>query len=174
MSNWRLARCIFLLCLAWGNIKLLHADGTEAGVCASARLEIDQNAVLTRTAFVGELQVHNSSLSVLTALEAHLTILDATTNFDAQNRFDVYLTTDGLQQSGSTYILEPEVLGRFGWLIVPRREAATAAPQQYRIGGTLDYQDGPDAVHIDLFPSLITVHPDATLHVQYFHERDVD
>ena len=148
----------------------------DSGVCAKVKLEIDQNAVLTRTVFAGTLEVENGSgTSPIQGLRVTLDIRDDS-GADAQSRFVVKgpdleemtaVDGTGMIGAGSTGI------ARFTF--IPTRDAAALQPTSYKIGGTLRYLD-PDSgleVLLPLYPSSITVYPEANLVLKYFMQRDV-
>ena len=76
----------------------------------------------------------------------------------------------GVDGSGS---LQRDTSGSAEWMIIPY---STAAPQDdtlYDVGGTLSYSVGGSEFSLPLLPDTITVKPNPSLIVHYFHEKYV-
>jgi len=151
------------------------ADGqsTPAGVCARVRLRIEQRAVMTRTAFLGTLELGNDGGNELSGIQVALTFEDQEGNV-VQDRFAIRGPTlknvsdvDGTGQlpSGEVAVIQ--------YTFIPTHEAAPTEPKLYRIGGTLRYVELGTEVIIPLVSDSVTVYPEARLHLTYFHQRDV-
>ncbi len=152
---------------------ILAAPFTDSGVCAEVRLQIDQQAIITRDAFEATLEITNQSGATLTNVDLDMVVYDSNGN-DVTDLFGIRLPTltnlggidgDGQVASGTT--------GRAQWIIIPTSEAAPDGPQQYFVGGTLSYVDNGLLVTIPLTPAPITVLPSPELDLKYFHQRDV-
>lgn len=149
-------------------------DAEEAGICAQVRIRLEQQAVLTRTAFQGTLEVSNGHPDVpLTGVQLVLDIRDENGN-PANDLFasrDPALT--GLTGIDGSGVLAGGATGRAQYLFIPTVDAARDAPTRYTIGGTLSYIEGGQKITVPLLPAQITVYPEARLNLHYFQQRDV-
>ncbi len=144
------------------------------GVCAHVRLQIDQDVVLTRTAFTGTLQIDNGGDHEISDIQVSLTFQDAT-NGDASGQFitegpvlstlNAWWMVLGMLSGGAT--------GSAVYTFVPTLDAAPYAPKTFQIGGTLSYLDNGEPVVVPLLSAPITVYPEAKLDLAYFQQRDV-
>lgn len=151
---------------------VLNADA--AGICAQVRIRIEQEAVLTRTAFQGTLEVTNGNPDVpLTGVQLVLDIRDE--NGNAVN--DLFAARapalSGLTAIDGTGVIAGGANGRAQYLFIPTVDAARDAPARYTIGGTLSYIEGGKKITVPLMPAKITVYPEARLKLDYFQQRDV-
>ncbi|MCY2986427.1 MAG: FG-GAP-like repeat-containing protein [Planctomycetota bacterium] len=148
----------------------------QTGVCAKVRIQINQQATMTRAAFLGTLEIDNGNQSAsLQGIQVSLDIRDEQGN-PANDRFAI----TGPELSGLTGVDGFGVVGPGGhgvaeYTFIPNREAAPDAPTVYRIGGTLRYRSPETGQEViaPLLPSTITVYPDANLKLNYFLQRDV-
>ncbi|MEO5915872.1 MAG: choice-of-anchor C family protein [Luteolibacter sp.] len=142
------------------------------GVCASVKLKLDQEAVLSRDAFNAELELSNSSTDPLENLHVDLKIKDRSGN-SANDRFQVRLD----QVTGMTGVnggsLAANTTGTAKWVIVPTVDAASDQATEYLIGGTLGYKTGGTEVSVPFSEVAVTVLPAPRLNLRYFHQRDV-
>jgi len=150
------------------------AAGDMTAICAQVRIRIEQEAVMTRTAFLGTLEVVNGyGDSSLEDVEVMLDIRDE--NGDPAG--EMFATTgpelSKLTGVDGTGTLGPRATGSAVYTFIPTRDAAGEEPTRYQIGGTLRYLDHGTQVEVPLFPDTITVYPDAYLEFKYFHQRDV-
>ncbi|HWI55633.1 MAG TPA: hypothetical protein VNZ22_00300, partial [Bacillota bacterium] len=154
----------------------LKASATTqpGGVCARVRIRLDQEVALTRSAFLGTLEIDNQSTD--TPLTSVRVTMDIRTEngTNANDRFfiqtpdlSVLTAVDG---SG---LLAPASTGTAKFTFIPTHEAAPDAPKIYRFGGTLSYVAGTEVVEVPLAPQTLTVYPDPILHLDYFLTRDV-
>ena len=142
-------------------------------VCATVRLEIDQQAVITRTAFQGTLDVGNGSTTPITDLSLSINIVDSNGN-SANDLF----VTNGPTQTGFTGAFGSLQLaagadGKITFIFVPTNDAAPNTTVTYEIGGELHYIQNGVAIDVPLSPAKIDVNPDARLKLDYFYQRDV-
>ncbi len=145
-------------------------DGT--GVCAKVKLQIKQEAVITRDAFEATLELDNSTDGPLENVEVEVVITDED-GHDATDLFGVYdPTIQGFVPAGETWTLSDHTTGVANWLIVPTTEAAPEEPTVFFIGATLKYTDQGRDVTMPLEDVPITVLPQAELDLKYFHQRD--
>ncbi len=153
----------------------LQPAGTRpGGVCARVRLRLEQEAALTRQAFLGALEIDNGNPDFpLTGVQVTLDIRDAAGQ-NANDRFAV-LGPDlsGLSAVNGTGTIAARGKGSAKYTFVPTREAAPDAPQLYRFGGTLVYYNAGTRVEVPLAPEPLTVFPDPSLNFDYFLQRDV-
>ncbi len=143
------------------------------GVCARVRLQINQDAVLTRVAFKGSLEIDNDSGNPVTGIRLTLDVRDADGQ-PAGNRFVVRPpVVTGMGNVDGTGSVASFGTGSAEYLFIPTRDAAPNAPAIYRIGGSLRYLDGGQEVVVPLVSAPITVYPEARLELLYFQTRDV-
>ncbi len=147
------------------------------GVCATIQMQIDQTATLTRTAFTGTLTLNNAmTTDALQDVELDLIITDANGN-PVNNAFSISSPTftGGLTAVDGTGTLAAQSSGTVSYTFIPTDSAAVNGPTLYHIGGTLEFDD-PDMggeVTTSLFPSTITVYPQAQLQLNYFLQQTV-
>jgi hypothetical protein len=146
----------------------------EEGVCARVRIRIEQEAVMTRSAFSAILELdNNSDISMLENVSVEIKIQDALG--DLQNeRFGIRepILTGIASMDGSGSVL-PKTTARAEWILIPAMDAAPDGPTQYFVGGSLHYRMDGNNVTVPLFPDAITVMPDPRLVVKYFHQKEV-
>lgn len=148
----------------------------QDAVCARVRIQIEQEAVLTRTAFDAHLQISNAAADAdLRDINVVLDIRDANGQF-ANHLFgvsDPELTNlTGVHGQG---VLNPGQTGSAHWLIVPYEEAApTTGPTEYFVGGEFSYVQNNALVVIPLYPVRIEVWPDAKLFFNYYLQSRID
>jgi Lectin C-type domain/Bacterial pre-peptidase C-terminal domain/CARDB len=144
------------------------------GVCARVRIRLEQEAALTRAAFLGSLEIDNESADTpLTGVRATLDIRDEQGN-PANDRFSIRgPDLAGLSAVDGSGLIAVQSTGSARYTFVPTREAAPDAPRVYRFGGTLSYVAGADTVEVPLLAETLTVFPDPNLQLDYFLQRDV-
>ncbi len=155
------------------NYQAYKAANQEQGVCARVRIQIDQRAVISRSAFRATLELENGGDVPLESVAVTLDIRDAERN-QAGDRFGIYppvLTNLSDVDGGGS--VGPGVTGKAEWTLLPGDTAAPTEPARYTVGGTLHYTVGGVPVTIPLFPADITVLPNPSLYLKYFLERDV-
>ena len=145
----------------------------SGGVCAQIRLRINQDVVLTRSAFTGTLGIDNNGSSAITGIGVTLNFQDAT-NGVAADKF----VTEGPVLSALTAVdgsgsIEAGASGLATYTFIPTLDAAPDAPATFQIGGTLSYSDNGEPVVVPLLSAPITVYPEAKLDLVYFQQRDV-
>lgn len=150
--------------------------GAENGVCAQVRIRIDQQAVLTRSAFSGDLDILNGhQVGNLEGVQLTLDFRDELGN-SASDKFTIV----GPELSGVTAVDGTGTIlaassGKVHYTFIPNRDAAPTAAKRYTIGGTLRYIDPSDGLEIvvPLLGATINVLPDPRLTLKYFQQRDV-
>ncbi|HEY9690604.1 MAG TPA: Calx-beta domain-containing protein [Oculatellaceae cyanobacterium] len=155
-------------------------DNTQ-GVCAKVKIQIDQEAVMTRSAFLGTLEIDNGNASNLENISVTLQVKDAQGNI-VNDLFGItnpilknIIAVDGtgiLTKDDPTTSVD-EGIGSAQWTFIPTNLAAPETPTQYSIGGTLSYLENGKTVTVPLLSTPITVYPQAELYLDYFHQRDV-
>jgi len=155
------------------SVKTAAAPPSSAGVCARVRIRIEQEAVMTRAAFLGSLEIENEGGSGLTGIRVDLDFRDENGN-SVSDRFAIrgpQLT--GLSDVAGGGTIASGGSGSAKYTFIPTREAAPTAPAIYRIGGTLRYIENGVEVVAPLLSSTITVFPEARMQLTYFQQRDV-
>lgn len=147
---------------------------TDQGVCARVRIKIEQEAVLTRSAFLATLEIDNDSdNTIVEDISVTLDIRDLDGN-QVMEQFGIRpAELEGLNAIDGTGLLNPNSAGSAEFTIIPTSTAAPEEPIRYTVGGTLSYKENGQAVTIPLFPAPITVFPQAELRLDYFQQRDV-
>jgi subtilase family serine protease len=150
--------------------QLLRPDG----VCAKVKVKLDQDAVMTRTAFRATLELGNKLTdSSLTGVGFTLDVRDANGQA-AGDVFNVQVTKlEGLGAIDGSGQVGPSSTGSAQWTLIPRDTAAPLQDTIYTIGGTISYVQNGTRLNIPVEAVPITVKPDAALYLKYFHQRDV-
>jgi Ca2+-binding RTX toxin-like protein len=158
--------------------KSLEGSG---GVCAKVKISIDQEAVMTRSAFLGSLEISNGNETSLNNISVALEVRD-------QNGIivnDLFGITQpilvGISAVDGSGILTgnnpttpiDEGFGSAKWTFIPTNLAAPEVPTQYTIGGKLSYTENGKQVIVPLIAAPITVLPQAELYLDYFQQRNV-
>ena len=151
-------------------------DLAGQGVCATIKLQIDQSATLTRSAFSGALTITNSEgTGAMSNVTMDINVTDAEGN-PASGEFFVSSPT----YSGAFSVVNGNATlpdfstGTITFTFIPDDSAASNGPTQYDIGGTIAFTDPSGGnVTIPVFPSTITVDPQPELQLNYFLQTDV-
>jgi len=146
----------------------------EDGICARVRIRIEQEAVISRSAFAATFELENASdVDSLDAVAVTLFVKDAN-GVPSDSLFGIpEPTVTGLSAIDGTDSLGPNSTASAEWLIIPTSEAAPTQPTLYRVSGELHYELNGVLVTVPLFPAEITVLPNAALDLDYFLERIV-
>ena len=170
-----------------------EAADEEEGVCAHAKIQLDQEAVLTRKVFAGTLDITNySEQNTVDDLAVTIDIRDAdgklandkfvilapeldniqvTETGDPPAGYDPF--DDGMWLGNEKWRLGTDTTGRARWIIIPTEEAALEGPADYAIGGYMTYSvNGRETTSL-LMEHPVTVHPQPKLDLDYFWQRDV-
>lgn len=149
---------------------------SDSGVCARVKIELNQQAVLTRAAFEATLTLtNNDQVGSLTGIGASIRVIDEA-GADQTARFLIQPPTlSGLGAIDGSGVIGPRGEGSSRWIIVPRHEAAPDGARTYFITGSFRYVPpaGGDVVTVPLFPTPISVLPNPSLTLKYFLERVV-
>ncbi len=145
-----------------------------AEVCVSVRIEIEQEAVLTRSAFVGTLVLSNPTETPITGIGIELDIRDQTGALAGTGVFGVSdPVLAGITAVDGTGVLAAGATGSAKFTFIPAPDAAPDGPAIYTIGGSLSFEDDGIPVEQPLAPAPVTVLPQPELILDYFHQRDV-
>ena len=158
----------------------IHPSNADS-VCARVKLQIDQSAVMTRSAFLGELTIENGLSFNLENISVNLEIEDEEGNivsdlFGINNPIINNITSvdgTGILTGDNPNTIEDEGIGSAEWKFIPTNLAALEEPTTYNIKGTLSYTESGQLITVPLISTPITVLPQAELHLDYFHQRDV-
>jgi hypothetical protein len=151
-----------------------RAKDSDSGICAQVRLRLDQDLVLTRNAFRATLEIENRTPDIsLTNVSVRLDYFDAS-GASAAGSFVVIATNlSRITAVDGSGIVLSNTTGTVEFTILPAKEAAPAGATPYLVGGELRYTLGGQQSIIPLSPAPITVLPESSLTVRYFHQRDV-
>ena len=143
----------------------------KGGVCAKVSIRLNQQATLTREAFLASLEITNEDESKMTSLNVQIKITKTGGGGSLENeKFSVpNATKEGISDSS----IWPGSKGSLKWRIVPYSEAAPKVSTAYFIGGTLSYNISGQAITIELTPARILVQPDPRLSIHYFWQKIV-
>ncbi len=144
------------------------------GLCAEVRVRIEQQAVLTRKAFLATLEVFNhGDIETVDEITLQIRVLDADLN-EVTSLFAIPdPLLEGISAVDGSDFLGPGESATIQWTLIPTHDAAPTEPTQYFVAGNFGYSR--EGVWIDemLYPIGIWVYPDPMLNVDYFHERIV-
>ncbi|MFN9173915.1 MAG: Calx-beta domain-containing protein, partial [Synechocystis sp.] len=143
-------------------------------VTARVGIEISQDAIMTRSAFEGVLSLENLNDNIsLSNILVNLEITDSQGNL-VNDRFGITAPTLlGLTGITGTGTLAADSIGTATFTIVPTANAAPTAETEYSIGGSFSYVENGQTITVDLYPTEVTVLPQAQLYLDYFLERNV-
>lgn len=143
------------------------------GVCARVKLQIDQEAVLSRDAFHASLTLNNLGDVDLESVTIYLqaTLLNGSPANVGQFHFEAPATSGFTGALGNTLVQGGTAT--LDWTIIPTDLAAPTADTPYLIGGKVSYLKGGELVEFDMAPAPITARPIPKLTVKYFMQRDV-
>ncbi len=155
-------------------ISLPSANGQEDSVCARVKIQIDQRAVMTRTAVKATLVINNDpENSLVENISVNLSIKDENGK-DASDKFGVEVKAlTGISDINGGGTVAPGSEGKVVWQIVPTREAAMEKPTSYTFGGEFIYSQDSQVIPLKLLPTTLEVRPDPYLTLNYFHEKTV-
>ncbi|EDQ84772.1 uncharacterized protein MONBRDRAFT_39125 [Monosiga brevicollis MX1] len=153
------------------------AAARKAGVCAKVTIMIEQELVLTRSAFEARLQISNEDAEPLTNISVQFVITHVATGAVALHVFEIgnvsYLG-DLQPMAGQGADLPSTGVGTATWLMIPNRLAAPSpSMEEYYVGGMLYYTINGIRVEVELFPDTIVVQPDPRMTVHYFLQEYV-
>ena len=148
-------------------------EGGQGGACAKVKIQLSQDVMMTRTAFRASLELENERDEVLTDVGFSLKIRDAAGQ-PAEDLFNVQVTKlSGLASIANDGEIPAKGKGTVVWTLIPRDTAALEQITRYTVGGVIHYVQGASEFNIPVENVPITVRPDASLELKYFHQRDV-
>jgi Ca2+-binding RTX toxin-like protein len=151
------------------------------GVQARVKISIDQEAVTTRSAFLGNLEIDNGNETSLENISVALEVKDQR-GIIVNDLFGIttpilsgITAVDGTGTLSGNNPTTPidEGIGSARWTFIPTNLAAPVAPTQYTIGGRLSYTENGQRITVPLIAAPITVFPQAELYLDYFQQRNV-
>ncbi|XP_068209798.1 uncharacterized protein [Palaemon carinicauda] len=147
----------------------------EEGVCAVIRLQIKQTATLVREGFSATLEIENKEKGSMENIKVEIIIYSKETFEVATKKFAIGSSSlsGSLSETNGNGTLPADSIGASKWLIIPYPEAAPTKVEIYDIGGKLSYTSNGNQVEIPFLPTPVTVHPDPSLVVHYFWEKNV-
>ncbi|MCC5839216.1 MAG: chitobiase/beta-hexosaminidase C-terminal domain-containing protein [Opitutales bacterium] len=147
--------------------------GSQEGACARVTIELSQDVVMTRTAFLATLELENEREDPLEGVTFDFRIRDQF-GLPAEDLFNLQITRlTGLAAIDGSDTIGSRAAGTAQWTLIPRDTAALESAQVYTIGGTIRYVQNGVQFNIPVQNVPITVRPDASLALKYFHQRDV-
>ena len=153
---------------------ITELENPSSGVCARVKIEIKQEAVISRSAFEAVLELNNEgTVDPLENVKVIVKVVDSA-GVDCTDLFGIHppqLT--GIDNVSGTGSLNASSSCSALWLIVPTQDAAPTVPVEYSVKGQLEYDLAGQHVLIPLYPAKITVMPNPNLIVHYFLEREV-
>ena len=143
------------------------------GTCVRIVIQLDQQLTLTRDAFAATLVLENEGEAPIEGIDVDLEIEDVV-GTSAMAKFALLgPAVTGFGNVSGTGVLQGGESGSATWTIVPGDLAATSAPIQYFVRGTLSYRLAGELIVIPLQPTNITVVPNPSLTLEYFLETQV-
>ena len=110
-------------------------------VCASVKVRLGQDAVLSREAFAATIEIANGSDATLTGAFVEL-LFTTEDGADATDQFATStLELDQLSAIDGSGIIAAGMTGSAKWTVVPATNAAPEEAVVYYISGTLAYND---------------------------------
>lgn len=151
--------------------ELFKAQGST---CATVKLQIKQELVLTRQAFQGTMIIENGSNTRLTDISSVITATDEFGNVATNREMEIHLLrVDGFVADGDKWKLEAGATGTAVYEFIPTKYAAEYNDVAYDFGGTLYFTDENGEQVRSLYPSRLTVRPAPVLDLTYFVQRDI-
>lgn len=145
----------------------------QDAICATVRLQLDQEVTISRTAFRAQLDVNNGTDFTLENFFAQLEIKDEMGEVATQLWGIPEPELTGITSIAGDGLIPPLSSGSAVWTLIPSRDAAPTRETRYTVGGMFSYVQDGEPVTVPLFPVTITVLPDASLVVKYYWQRDV-
>lgn len=146
---------------------------TPSSVQVQVKLQIDQSAIISRSAFKATLGLTDNAGAAISNLSASITVYDASNNV-ANSLFGIPAPVlTGVNAVDGTGTLSVGAAGSVGWTIIPATNAAPTAPTAYTVGGSFSYVLNGEPVTVPLYPVPITVLPTPIINVDYFLQHDV-
>ncbi len=168
---------------------LLEAEGkkleeglnqSDGSVCATVKLQIEQQMTMTRQAVRGTLTVVNGSeLNAMTNIRLNLVVTDPDGNVANSHIMEIHTESiegfTGQLDYESGWDLAAGQTGTAKILFIPTKYAAPTVPLQYTFAGTISFVDpftGQELTR-ELETERLTVKPSPVLDLTYFMQRDI-
>ncbi|XP_076108645.1 uncharacterized protein LOC143076690 [Mytilus galloprovincialis] len=147
----------------------------DGAICAKVRVRIVQDLVLTRDAFNARFEIENGENSALESIHVEIEIKHNTGSGEIVNGLFSIGDPDllGLTGVDGDGRLGVDLSGSAEWLIIPYSIAAPNGDVLFNVGGRLSYRVGGSNFSVPLLPDTITVKPNPSLVLHYFHEKYV-
>ncbi|VDI42819.1 deleted in malignant brain tumors 1 protein [Mytilus galloprovincialis] len=146
----------------------------DNAICAKVRVRIVQDLVLTRDAFNARFEIENGENTALESIHVQIEIRKISGSEIVNDLFSIgnpnLLGLTGVDGDGR---LGVDLSGSAEWLIIPYSIAAPNDDVLYNVGGRLSYRVGESNFSVPLLPDSITVKPNPSLVLHYFHEKYV-
>ena len=138
------------------------------GICTQVQLQLDQNVVVTRSAFNATLNIQDDKTDPITDIGLKIVVHDAQGD-DVTDLFDIEAPNlTGLSAVDGTGTLAAGATGQAVFTLIPTNAAAPSVATFYYVSAVLRYQvDGMDLA-IPFAPQTITVEPSPSLTLRYF------
>jgi hypothetical protein len=159
------------------------------GVCAVVRIQIDQQAVITRNAFVGTLEIDNGGAAISnlrvtidfttsTGMSMGMNMGNMGANDDFAYAAPLQTNVGGSVQNGTGTIAPvaadgTSTAGVIQYTFIPTEMAAMNGVTSYNVGGSFSYTQDGQQLTVPILPATIEVLPDPQLVLNYFLQRDV-
>ena len=158
--------------VANGIVDLVNDQGS--GVCATVRLQISQDVVLTRQAFEATLEIVNETDNPVTDVGITIIVRDSEGNLVSQNTFGITdPALDGLSAVDGTGEVAGGTSGSATYTLIPSRLAVEDVEETYTVSGQFTYAENGVVRTIPLSEEEITVRPQAELELDYYLQRNV-
>jgi hypothetical protein len=145
-------------------------------ICAQVKIQIDQKATLTRTAFTATLVIDNATVGALEDLFVDIEIKDEDGNVvDAKfEGLSAPAFLENLTGVDGSSDVAPGTTATAKWVLIPTEDAApTPLPERYTVGGKVSHLQQGILLDIPLYPVEIEVFPDAKLFLDYYLQTNV-
>ena len=174
-----------VLTLLLFGLGIVPAARAEDSLCATVKIEIQQELTLERQAFDAHMRINNGLTHIaLENVKVDVTFADVDGNTvsatsDANNtnalffiRIDSMENITNVDGSGT---VAPSTSADIHWLIIPAPGAGSNTAQgiRYAVGAHLSYKIGGEEQEMDVTPDTILVKPMPRLTLDYFLPHDV-
>ena len=155
-------------------------DNSRNSVCATVKLQINQEMTMTRQAVRGTLTVVNGSESAaMTNVRLNLKVTDPDGNIATSRIMEIHTESlegfTGELDFESGWALGAKQTGVANIIFIPTKYAAPTVPLQYTFAGTISFVDPFTGREItrELETERLTVSPCPELDLTYFMQRDI-
>ncbi len=172
-----------------GSVTAQSSPGSVEGVCATVRIHIDQQAVITRDAFIGTLEIDNGgdaisnlqvSVNFTTSMGESMgmnsAMMSANNDFAYGTPLETNITGSVTNGTGAIAAVAADgtaTPGTVQYTFIPTDMAAMNGPTTYYVGGTFTYVQDGEQITVPILPATIEVLPQPKLVLNYFLQKDV-